>query len=788
MHGYTSGRPLFWLLIWLFGLQPVLLGQSRQLVPDYAAAIAKLKSAIDFEVELKQLPALSIALVSGDQQLWAEGFGYQDTERSIPATAETIYRVGSVSKLFTDMAVMQLVEQGILDLDAGIQLYLPEFAPQRESKVPITLRMLMSHRSGLVREPPVGHYFDPNEPSLEETIASLNQTRLVYEPNTKTKYSNAAVSVVGRVLESQTGLSYAEQIRRSILRPLNMDSSNFSVTADMDSKTAVGWMRTYDGRRFEAPTFQLGTGPAGSLYSSVNDLSKFLVWMFKKDSADRAHVLSADSFQQMTSPVVDAAGKPQQFGLGFHLQTLDGLAKIGHGGAIYGFSTQLEALPERRLGVVAACALDGSNGVVSRLADYALRLMLAVQAGRPLADYPHTDIVPSERANKLAGSYVSTTGQQLTHVTYLAPDLYMQHGSYRYALRATADEGKIVVDDPLGFGLEVALQDGDRLKVGDSLLSRAADEPPPEAPEGWRAFIGEYGWDHNTLYVLEDAGQLYVLIEWFYYYPLTEVSENVFQFPGYGLYQDEQLVFEREPGQQATAVVAAEVRFQRRETGTKDGETFRITPLKPIDELRAAALQARPPEESGEFRESDLVDLATLNPNLKLDIRYATTNNFTGAVFYRQPRALMQRPAAEALLRAHRILEERGLGLLIHDAYRPWHVTKMFWDATPNEFRDFVANPANGSRHNRGCAVDLTLFDLKTGVPIQMVAGYDEFSTRSFPLYPGGTYRSRWYRDLLRRTMENVGFTVYQYEWWHFDYRDWQKYRIGNQTFEDISR
>ena len=107
-------------------------------------------------------------------------------------------------------------------------------------------------------------------------------------------------------------------------------------------------------------------------------------------------------------------------------------------------------------------------------------------------------------------------------------------------------------------------------------------------------------------------------------------------------------------------------------------------------------------------------------------------------------------------------------------------------DATPEEFKDFVANPANGSRHNRGCAVDLTLYDLATGTPIQMVAGYDEFSPRSFPGYPGGTSRQRWHRDLLRTTMEAEGFTVYEFEWWHFDFQDWRRYPIGLRTFQEL--
>ena len=124
---------------------------------------------------------------------------------------------------------------------------------------------------------------------------------------------------------------------------------------------------------------------------------------------------------------------------------------------------------------------------------------------------------------------------------------------------------------------------------------------------------------------------------------------------------------------------------------------------------------------------------------------------------------------------------------MIFDGYRPWYVTKAFGDATPEDKKWLVANPSSGSRHNRGCAVDLTLYDLKTNQPILMVGGYDEFSDRSYPDYPGGTSLQRWHRELLRRAMEEQGFTVYDAEWWHFDYRDWKKYPIGKLSFEEIA-
>jgi D-alanyl-D-alanine dipeptidase len=180
------------------------------------------------------------------------------------------------------------------------------------------------------------------------------------------------------------------------------------------------------------------------------------------------------------------------------------------------------------------------------------------------------------------------------------------------------------------------------------------------------------------------------------------------------------------------------------------------------------------------------VEVATLDPTVHLEIRYATSNDFLGTPVYSQARAFLQRSAAQALLHVQQKLQPLGYGLLIHDAYRPWYVTKIFWDATPPEGKIFVADPAQGSRHNRGCAVDLTLYDLTTGKPVEMPGTYDEMSPRSFPDYPGGTSLQRWHRDLLRRAMESEGFTVYASEWWHFDYKDWREYPILNVPFEKL--
>ena len=224
---------------------------------------------------------------------------------------------------------------------------------------------------------------------------------------------------------------------------------------------------------------------------------------------------------------------------------------------------------------------------------------------------------------------------------------------------------------------------------------------------------------------------------------------------------------------------------QQAQSGTGEG-VFRIQPLRPVEELRREALSAKPPVEQGEFRQPDLVELIKLDPTIKLDIRYATTNNFLSTPMYDEARAFLQRPAAEALVRANQELKKLGYGVLIHDGYRPWYVTRMFWDATPDALKKFVADPKTGSRHNRGCAVDLSLYDVKTGRAVDMPSFYDEMTERAYPDYKGGTDEQRRMRDLLRTEMEKQGFTVYEFEWWHFDYKDFAKYPIENLRFDQI--
>ncbi len=203
--------------------------------------------------------------------------------------------------------------------------------------------------------------------------------------------------------------------------------------------------------------------------------------------------------------------------------------------------------------------------------------------------------------------------------------------------------------------------------------------------------------------------------------------------------------------------------------------------------LSVRGQQAAPPQEQGHLRKPELVELVKLDKTIKLDIRYATTNNFTGRAVYTETRAFLQRPAADALVRVSKKVRQQGYGLVVFDGYRPWAVTKIFWDITPADKRDFVADPAKGSRHNRGCAVDLSLYELQTGREVEMPSAYDEMTERAHIDYQGGEPAARRLRALLRNAMEAEGFKVYALEWWHYDYKDWRAYPILNLSFAEIS-
>src|ERR1700733_481631 len=607
---------------------------------DYTNVVEALRPFIQQQMAEKELPGLSIAIINDQQIVWAEGFGMADPKSKTPATAETEYRIGSISKLFTEIAPMQLVERGELNLDAPVTDYLPDFHPRNPFGTPITLRQLMSHRSGLLREPPVGNYFETSQPTLAATVKSLNDTELVFLPNTHTKYSNAAIAVVGYLLEARSHEPFAKYLKSSVLDPMGLRHSSFEPDPAIIRNLAKAEMWTYDGLKFEAPTFQLGMAPAGSMYSTVNDLGHFVSVLLAQGKMENGALLKSETLEQMWSPQFPDSGG-HGFGLGFQVRSLDGHRLVGHGGAIYGFATTLNLLPEDKAGVVVFATKDAVNTVTNRIGEESLRLILAYRAGKPLKLPLATNPVPLELGRRLAGHY--GTGDDAVDLSYLDGHLSMLKvgGGEQLELRKIRPSGDdLIADGVMGFGINVApVTEG--VRIESKILARQAIPRPSDVPAKWRGLIGEYGWDHDILYVFEKDQQLNVLIEWMEFDALTQVTDNVFKFPSRGLYDGEKAIFTRDASGIATQVKVSGVVFNRRSIGGVSGGVFRIPPIQDFDNLRTQALADHAPFETGEFRKPDLVELSALDPKIKLDIRYATTNNFLNTPIYSQARAFL---------------------------------------------------------------------------------------------------------------------------------------------------
>ncbi|MBB4631034.1 serine hydrolase [Sphingosinicella soli] len=756
------------------------LAQAPDPVLDRAAVL--IADAAQWEIREKQIPSIAVAIVGPDGVRWAGAWGKADAEGKVPASADTVYRAGSVSKLFTDVAVMKLVEQGKLDLDTPVRTYLPTFQPKNPFGGEITLRQLMTHRSGLVRESPRGNYFDVAPKDQADTVQSLNETALVAAPGSITKYSNAGIAVVGEVVARVTGMSFEKALHSLVLDPLGMTSSGLTA-APFAGRVAYSEMAAFDGPRVAAPPIELGMPAAGSLYTTSGDLGRFAQALLNKGAIPNGRMLNAASLDEMWRRQYPDPGT-RIFGLGFVVADMDGKRVVGHGGAIYGHSTQLLVMPDAGLGVIAFTTVDASNAITNKLADYALRTVLALKAGTEPPAFAKGALVTGAEAKRLSGWF--SNGKRSVSTRIYNGRLVIDAPELVGDIRRTAT-GYIVEDAQTRFEALALADDASWIEVGGVRYARGEMPEPPLPNAELASLVGDYGWAHNVLRIYERDGRPFVWIEWTEHTELTRTAADRYAFPlDRSLYPFEALTFERDTAGNVTAADLGGIRFPRRDFGAEVEANIRAGVQANFAGLRAAALAATPPQEPPTAKPSDLYAITAADPTIRLDVRYAGTNNFMGVPIYESARAYLQRPAAEALARVHQAVRKRGYGLLIYDAYRPWYVTKMFWDASPVSSRMFVADPSKGSRHNRGAAVDLTLFDLKTGQPVETTGRYDEFSTRSYSNFVGGTDHQRWLREVLRSAIEAEGFDVYAEEWWHFDYGDWRDYPIGSKTFEEL--
>lgn len=547
------------------------------------AAIQTFKTKADEVIASGAFPGVAVAWIVDGETVHTAGYGMADAERKIPMTAETKFRAASISKLFNAIAAMQLVEKGKLSLDAPIEKSVAGFSILNpfEGSDPITLRMLLSHRSGLVREAPVGGYFDAGYSSNSECLESIASCVLANPPGTKACYSNVGPTVAGRALEIQTGMAFDEYQQKNILDPLGMNNSGWILTDEVRKKLAVGLMRYNRGDGTfglcEAPSFELGTTPAGSLVTTAGDLAKFAAFVMSGTAGANQ---SAPS--QLTPPLihpetlnemfkVQFTGAAEGFGLGFIKRNYRGNQVARHGGQLYGFCSLFSVIPEKKIGVVILSNGDEIIGPVRKLTDIALDLLLEAIHDEPLP-IPQQELNPSyKELNDFAGEYESPShwatikvfGDEKEHK--LTANFSTQNISLTAVepLKFLAD-GRIMHREPFTFE-----RDADGKITGFTALEqkfkRLDVSKIKQPPLAWEKYVGSYGPEYIPLVVSIRNGRLYACVENEYDYHLRPLNRVTFHLTP-GIYTDEQLVFQIDEKGKPYAVILAGMYLKRNES------------------------------------------------------------------------------------------------------------------------------------------------------------------------------------------------------------------------------
>lgn len=536
------------------------------------------------------LPGFSVAWVHEGRTVYRAGFGEADWEAGTPAAPDTVYRAGSISKLFNAVAAMQLVENGQLDLDAPVQDALPDFCivvPFPDAG-PITIRQLLCHRSGMIREAPVGGYLDPSEPTVAQTVASVASTVLVNPPNSRTRYSNVGPTIVGLAVEQKTGRPFEEYQARRVLEPLGMEGSAWRMNDALRPRLAKGRMRVArpDGSFvFEtAPSFELGTIPAGNLYSTADDLAKFAAFLLSagRERGPDPPILKRESMEAMVAPQL--AGGAVGFGLGFSVNAYRGRKSISHSGAVYGFSSSLVALPNEQVAAVVLSNSDISMGPVRRLMEASLDLLLEATAGEAPEPDPPTVEPSAEELEQLVGEYES--------VSHWA-QVWVENGAVRMNLSSQPldltpteplkflAEGRVAAHEPVEFHRG---KDGriERFTMYGREHRRIDPASAPAAPAEWNDYVGAYGPRFIPLVVSIRHGRLYALVENEFDYRLTPINRAAFLLPS-GMYDEEHVVFQRDASGRASSVLFANMELRRWEDEGAAGGGARSSLVSPDD-------------------------------------------------------------------------------------------------------------------------------------------------------------------------------------------------------------
>ncbi len=482
---------------------------SAVLRSDYGSVREEVAPLIARVIKQHDIQGLSIALVDDQEVVWAEGFGYADKRRRLAATPETVYRVGSIAKPFTALAVMGLDERNEIDIDQPLRAYLPPFSIRSRFNTtaqPITVRSVLSHHSGLPTDLAKGMW---SEADFTEVAGALAEEYTAYPPDLVFSYSNVGYTLLGHMVQEASGRDFATYMNETVLQPLGMTSTAFRSTPAIQNKLSKGYR---EGR--EARLLPIRDLPAYSLYSNVLDLSRFMSMVLARGQVNGREMLMPGTIEEMLE--VQNADVPLDLNvhncLGWFAErdtVLGGGYVVRHGGTTLLYASEMVLLPEHRMGAVVLANTAGSRPVVSKIAEAILQLALDAREGdRPpatglfLAEMP--DSPGDEDPVRMGGSYATDLGllairpkdeklcacnieKTLDLIPYpdgwfglrkdstdSLPPAYRVFGELRFTTRMI--DGREVI---------IAEKDGREVLLGEKV-------PPTPIPEVWMRRVGDY--------------------------------------------------------------------------------------------------------------------------------------------------------------------------------------------------------------------------------------------------------------------------------------------------------
>jgi CubicO group peptidase (beta-lactamase class C family) len=352
----------------------------------------------------RNIPALSAAVVRGQDTVWARGLGTVDRARKVPATPDTIYSICSISKLFTAVAVMQQWEEGKVRLDEPLTTYLPwaRLAEDPRDSVPVTLRGVLTHSAGLPRESDHPYWTGPDFPFPKQADirATIGRQSPLYPASRTFQYSNLGLTLAGEAVEAASGTPYNAYVQSRIIDPLGLKNTRPGIPRALHGKQlAVGWgALTAGGTRPEVALFEpAGITPAAGFSSTVNDLARFASWSFRLLKTEQRELLRASTLREMMRPHYTSPDWKTSWGLGFAVQNRDGQTVVGHGGSCPGYRSSLMMLPEKELGIAVMMNAMDDPGLIARQIAALIAKRAAAPALAPtglppvpLADYAGT--------------------------------------------------------------------------------------------------------------------------------------------------------------------------------------------------------------------------------------------------------------------------------------------------------------------------------------------------------------------------------------------------------------